>query len=105
MTAIRELRARARRCRDTAFATPIVSSLDEAEALVRAITDQLATASPDEALLCLASLNEIQAALDARVARLHAEMAEARRQLDASRQGVQACVSYGLAASLSRRAH
>lgn len=103
MGEIQKLRARARRSRAARAATPVVSTVAEAQALALAIADQLAQASPEEALLCLASLQEIQAALEARLALLRDEMAETRRQLDSGRQGARACVSYGAAAGLGGR--
>jgi predicted nucleic acid-binding Zn-ribbon protein len=101
MSRIRELRSRARRSRRDGFATPIVATMDEAQALSREMAQELATASPDQALLCLASLTEIQAALEALIARLQADMSETRAQIEAVRKGSRACVSYGATAGLA----
>jgi len=102
MGEIQKLRVQARRSRAARFATPVVATVAEAEALALAIADQLADASPEEALLCLASLQEILAALEARLTLLQGEMDDTRRQLDRGREGARACVSYGAAAGLSR---
>lgn len=98
---IQKLRVRARRSRGSGFDQPIVSDVADAEALARGIAEQLATASPEEALLCLATLCEVQAVLEARLAKLEAEMADTRRQLAGARSGAKACLSYGAAAGRS----
>lgn len=94
---IRELLARARRSRREGYAAPVVESLEDAERLVAAITAQIARATPDERLLCLAALGEIDAALTASTAHAQAEMTATARQLAEARKGSAACRSYAAA--------
>jgi hypothetical protein len=98
MSIIVELRARAERCRSSTFTVPVVATIDEARQLAREISDQLAALSGREALLCLASLHDVQAVLTTRVARLHDEMASTRRELRIVAEAGRACRSYGQAA-------
>lgn len=99
MSMIIELRGRAERCRAGAYGLPVVSTVEEARALGRRIADQLANLSGDQALLCLSSLQDVQAVLTARVARLQEEMASTRRELRRVNEAVRACSCYGDASS------
>jgi hypothetical protein len=94
---IRELLARARRARREDHAVPIVASPEEAARLAAGIAAQLAGASPEEKLLCLAALEEIDAALETSTARARAGMAETARQLADARRGAAACLGYAAA--------
>jgi len=98
---VMQLLARARRCRRTDFATPVVADVEEARALMARVAAELSRAPDQERLLCLAALREIQTVLDARTERLKQEMAVAADQMATARQGSQACLSYGAAAGLS----
>src|SRR5690242_16324199 len=95
MSIVVELRARAERCRTSTFTVPVVASVDEARELAKQIADQLAGLSGREALLCLASLHDVQAVLSTRVARLQAEMASTQRELRLVADASRACRSYG----------
>lgn len=99
MSVVVELRVRAERCRTSAFALPVVSTVDEARQLARQIADQLAGLSGREALLCLASLHDVQAVLASRVARLQDEMGATRRELHLASDAGRACRRYGAAAA------
>ncbi|HKR89882.1 MAG TPA: hypothetical protein VJS38_17065 [Phenylobacterium sp.] len=98
-----ELRTRAERCRASTFALPVVATVEEARQLAREIADQLAGLSGREALLCLASLHDVQAVLASRVARLQDEMAVTRRELRLAANAGAACRSYGEAARFKPR--
>lgn len=98
MSIVVELRARAERCRTSTFTVPVVATVDEARQLAREVADQLAGLSGREALLCLASLQDVQAVLATRVARLQDEMASTRRELRLVTDAGRACRSYGQAA-------
>lgn len=102
MSVVVELRARAERCRTSTFTVPVVSTVDEARQLARQIADQLAGLSGREALVCLASLQDVQAVLATRLARLHEEMADARRELRLVSDAGHACRSYGRTAGSGR---
>lgn len=102
MSIVVELRARAERCRTSTFAVPVVTTVDEARELARELADQLAGLSGREALLCLASLHDVQAVLATRVARLQDEMASTRRELRLVSEAGRVCRSYGQTAGQSR---
>jgi hypothetical protein len=102
MSIVVELRARAERCRTSTFATPVVSTVDEARQLAWQIADQLVGLSGREALLYLSSLHDVDAVLAARVSRLQGEMASARHQLRLVGEAGRACRSYGVAAGSLR---
>ncbi|MDB5447476.1 MAG: hypothetical protein JWQ97_2793 [Phenylobacterium sp.] len=97
MGEVHELQVRATRCRSSGFTTPVVASVADARALAQRIAGQLAGLSGSEALLCLASLHDIQAVLAERLARLQAEISETRRELERVRAAGRACRSYGAA--------
>jgi hypothetical protein len=94
---IHDLRLRAERCRSTGYETPVVANVEEALQLARRIAAQMASLSGRETLLCMASLQDVQAALAARVARLQGEMAETRVQLERAQQAGRACRYYVVA--------
>jgi hypothetical protein len=102
MSVVVELRVRAERCRTSTFALPVVSTVDEARRLAQEIADQLAGLSGREALLCLASLHDVQAVLATRVVRLQDEMASTRRELRLVTEAGRACRSYGATAGRPR---
>ena len=95
MGEVHELQARATRCRSSGFTTPVIASVEDARVLAQRIAGQLASLSGSEALLCLASLHDIQAVLAERLARLQAEIAETRRELQLAQEAGRACRRYG----------
>lgn len=102
MSIVVELRVRAERCRTSTFALPVVATVDEARRLAQQIADQLAGLSDREALICLASLHDVQAVLATRVARLQDEMASTRRELRLVSDAGRACRRYGQTAAGAR---
>lgn len=102
MSIVVELRARAERCRSSTYAVPVVATVEEARQLAQQIADQLDGLSGREALLCLASLHDVQAVLASRVARLQGEMASTRCELRVVSESVRACRSYGARAGRPR---
>jgi hypothetical protein len=102
MSVVVELRVRAERCRTSTFALPVVSTVDEARRLAQEIADQLAGLSGREALICLASLHDVQVVLATRVARLQDEMASTRRELRLVSDADRACRRYGATAAGAR---
>lgn len=102
MSIVVELRARAERCRSSTFTVPVVATVDEARRLAQQIADQLAGLSGREALLCLASLHDVQAVLATRVSRLQDEMASTQRELRLVSDAGRACRSYGQTAGRPR---
>jgi hypothetical protein len=104
MSTVVELRGRAEHCRSAAYSLPVVSTVEEARALGLRIAEQLASLSGHEALLCLSSLQDVQAVLTARVSRLQDEMAATRRELQRVDAAVRTCRQYGeTAAGAGRR--
>lgn len=100
MGEVHQLRARAERSRRAAYALPVVADVADAKALAQRIASQLAAATDRDALLCLALLQDVETVLARRVARLEAEMAQARDELARARENVAACNRYGATASL-----
>ena len=100
---IRELLARARRSRRDGYEAPVVATLEEAQRLAAGIAAEMARAKPEERLLRLAALSEIEQALEASTAFAQAEMTRTAQQLIEARKGSAACRSYAAAGGPGRR--
>ena len=94
MDVIERLRLRAEHSRRVGADAPLVSTVEEARALARGVAEGLAAAPEADRLLLLASLHEVQAALDTRLSRLDADMAEGRARIAAVNRGLSAHRSY-----------
>lgn len=94
MDTIERLRLRAEHARRVGGDAPLVATVEEARALARGVAEGLAAAPEADRLLLLSSLHEVQAALDARLSRLDADMAEGRLRIAAVNRGLSAHRSY-----------
>jgi len=74
---------------------PVVETVADAIALARAVSQRLDSLSGDEKLLMLSNLDEVRQALDGRMARLEADMAEQRGRLREVNTGLRAVDGYG----------
>ena len=103
MEGVRQLRLMADLSRQAGYATPVVTSVDEAKRLAADIADHIATLSPRERLLTLSHLDDICEAIQARLNRLQTELEGARSQMTATNDGAAACVRYAAARALRSR--
>lgn len=94
MAVVEKLQARVRASRASGGETPVVETVADAIALARAVSQRLDDLSGDERLLMLSNLDEVRRALDGRMARLEADMAERRGRLTAVSQGLRAIDGY-----------
>ncbi len=104
MTNIRRYIERAARAGDLKHETQVIASAEEARAVGRDIAAEIAGLSPEERLIVLSDLHELNQALEQRLPRLHQELAEVREQLHLVQRGVRACNRYAQGAGLSRAA-
>ncbi len=92
---LEKLQARARASRLTEGQVPVVETAADAVDLARAVAQRLDSLSGDERLLMLSNLDEVRRALDGRMRRLRAEMAEQKQRLTAVNTGLRAVDGYG----------
>lgn len=90
---------KARASRNANFGVPIITSPDEARRLAAEIGEALARMSPSERLSLFSDLQVLSDALDGRVRRLSADLAENRLKLEHLRRGRRACLSYAQSAA------
>jgi hypothetical protein len=103
MDALRRLRLRADRSRRAGFATPVVSTAEEAIALSRGVASELSALPDGDRLLFLAHLDDIARTLDGRLETLASALSEGREQAAAARDRVAAFDRYAAADRLMRR--
>ena len=95
MGAVEKLAGKARASRASQGEIPVVETVADAIALAHAVSQRLDSLSGDDKLLMLSNLDEVRRALDGRMARLEAEMAEQRGRLTAVNKGLRAVDGYG----------
>lgn len=100
MAGIHELRLKAELSRQTGYAAPIVTSVDEARRLATEIADQIAGLPPRERLLMLTHLDDVYETIQVRLSKLQDELQDTRLRIAATNGGAAACVRYAAASAL-----
>lgn len=94
MKTVTRLTMRAARSRRAGAAEPVIDSVEDAVALARAVARGLDELQGADRLLMLSNLDEVRRALDARMARIEADMSEGRERLRAVNHGLRAIDGY-----------